>query len=154
MRHNQSIIRRQLDARFDKLRPVMHLAKPQAGWIRAIRQSLGMSAAQLADRMGVSQPRIIAMEHGEAQGAINVKTLQRAAEALNCTLVYVLVPNEPLEQVVHDRSIRVAAERVANVEHTMRLENQPTPAEARDAQLREVAESLVAHTPRFLWNRR
>lgn len=151
----KSIIRRQLDARFEKLRPVANFAsKPSAGWVRSIRQGLGMSTAQLAARIGVSQPRIVAMEHSEAQGAINLKTLQRAAEALDCTLVYALVPNKPLEQVVRDRARAVAAAQLATVEHTMRLENQPSGDEARDAQLRDAAEILIAENPRALWNHR
>jgi len=113
-----------------------------------------MNAAQLADRMQVSQPRIIAMEHSEAMGAVTLKTLQRAAEALNCTLVYALVPKEPLEQVVHNRALNVAAERIANVEHTMRLENQPTSAESQDQRVREVAETLVERASSTLWNHR
>ncbi len=155
MRKNTAIARRQLDTRFAKLRPLALLAgKPPVGWIRVIRQGLGMSAAQLAERMGVSQPRIIALEHSEAAGAITLKTLQRAAEALNCTVIYALVPKEPLEQLVHHRALNVAAERLANVEHTMRLENQPTSAESQDRHLREVAETLVAQAPRTLWNHR
>lgn len=155
MRQNTAIVRRQLDTRFAKLRPLVHFAsKPPAGWIRAIRQGLGMNAAQLADRMQVSQPRIIAMEHSEAMGAVTLKTLQRAAEALNCTLVYALVPKEPLEQVVHNRALNVAAERIANVEHTMRLENQPTSAESQDQRVREVAETLVERASSTLWNHR
>jgi predicted DNA-binding mobile mystery protein A len=155
MRQNTVIVRRQLDARFAKLRPLVHLAsRPPAGWIRAIRQGLGMNAAQLADRMQVSQPRIIAMEHGEAMGAVTLKTLQRAAAALNCTLVYALVPKEPLEQVVHNRALHVAAERIAHVEHTMRLENQPTSAESQDQRVREVAETLVERASSTLWNHR
>lgn len=113
-----------------------------------------MNAAQLAERMGVSQPRIIALEHSEAVGAVNLKTLQRAADALDCNLYYVLVPKEPLEQVVHLRAKSVAAERLANVEHTMRLENQPTSPESQDKNLQEVAETLVAQSPQLLWNHR
>ena len=149
------MLRRHLDARFAKVRPLRLLAsKPATGWIRTIRQALGMNAAQLAGRMGVSQPRIIALEKSEAAGAVNLKTLQRAADALDCNLFYVLVPKEPLEQVVHVRAQSVAAERLANVEHTMRLENQPTSPESQDRNLQEVAETLVMQSPQLLWNRR
>ena len=152
MRSNMAISRRHLDARFGKMRPTTRFSKPAGGWIRAIRQSLGMTAEQLADRMRVSQPRITALEHGEAAGAVNLKTLQRAAQALNCTLIYALVPNQSLERMVRDRALQVAAERLPAVEHTMRLEDQALPLEARKSQLREVADALVRQAPRSLWN--
>ncbi len=94
------------------------------------------------------------MEHGEAKGAVTLKTLQRAAEALNRTPVYALVPKEPLEQVVHNRALNVAEERIANVKHTMRLENQPTSAASPDQRVREVAETLVERASSTLWNYR
>lgn len=111
------------------------------------RRPTGGSDANLA-------ASFIAMEHGEAKGAVTLKTLQRAAEALNRTPVYALVPKEPLEQVVHNRALNVAEERIANVKHTMRLENQPTSAESPDQRVREVAETLVERASSTLWNYR
>lgn len=152
MPRNTATARRQLDVRFQAMRPVARFSKPASGWIRAIRQSLGMTAAQLAARMGVSQPRIVALEHSEAEGAVNLKTLQRAAQALNCTLVYALVPREPLEQMVHQRALEVAADRLASVQQTMRLEDQEV-SDDEKTHLHEVAENLAKYAPRSLWTR-
>ncbi len=151
MRQNTSLVRRHLDAKLARLRPTVRLAKPPAGWIRAIRQSLGMSSAQLGARMGISQPRVTMLEHGEAAGAITLKTLQRAAEAMNCTLVYALVPNTPLEQMVRERARQVAAEHQAIAEHTMALEDQPVAGTARKEQLAEAAAALVSKGSSALW---
>ncbi len=151
MTQNRSLARRHLDAKLATLRPTALFARPQTGWIRTIRQSLGMNAAQLAARMRVSQPRITMLEHGEAAGAINLKTLQRAAEALNCTLVYALVPNEPLEQMVRERARHVAAEHLAAAEHTMLLEDQRVPAEVGEEQLAETTDALVKNGSHALW---
>jgi predicted DNA-binding mobile mystery protein A len=77
--------------RFAKLKPVTtEASRPPRGWI------LGMITAQFAKRLGVAQPRIIELERGEADGNITLKSLQRAAEALGCRLVYTLVPERPL----------------------------------------------------------
>jgi predicted DNA-binding mobile mystery protein A len=154
MRQNTSLVRRHLDARLARLRRSALSTKPPAGWIRAIRQSLGMSTAQLGARMGVSQPRVTMLEHGEAAGSITVKTLQRAAEALNCTLVYALVPKEPLEQMVRARARRVAEEHQAIAEHTMALEDQRVPHSARKEQVAEAAAALVSNASRALWRGR
>ena len=111
-----------------------------------------MNAEQLGNRMGVSQPRVIALEHGEAAGAINLKTLHRAAKALNCTLVYALVPNESLEQMVRKQAHEVAADHLDAAEHTMALEGQASPADRRE-RLTETIDALMKSGSRALWRK-
>ncbi|KRP85840.1 hypothetical protein AOQ72_04145 [Bradyrhizobium yuanmingense] len=90
---------RHLDSRFATLRALSHSQRPPKGWIRAIRDALGMTTAQYAKRLGVSQPRIVELERSEQGGSVTLNTLQRAAEALGCRLVYVLVPERPLAEL-------------------------------------------------------
>src|ERR1700733_8972783 len=115
---------RHLDKRFAALRPIAKGARPPKGWLRAIRDALGMTTAQFARRLGVSQPRIIELEQSEVSGGVTLNTLQRAAEALGCRLVYALIPEQPLADTVRERAELVAQRQSAFVEHTMRLENQ------------------------------
>jgi predicted DNA-binding mobile mystery protein A len=115
---------RHLDKRFAALRPLTESARPPKGWLRAVRDALGMTTAQYARRLGVSQPRIIELEQSEASGGVTLNTLQRAAEALGCRLVYVLAPEKPLSDTVRERAETVATRQLADIEHTMRLENQ------------------------------
>lgn len=129
-------------------------ARPPTGWIRAIRQALGMSATDLAVRMGLSKARVLAIEKSEAVGALNLDTLHRAAEALDCTLVYALIPRKPLDQTVQERALEVAAEHLSAVDHSMRLEDQGVGGQAAQRQLHEVAGDLVRRSPRSLWKRR
>src|SRR5487761_199273 len=82
--------RRQLDDRFAALPSAEWFAAPTRGWIKAIREALGMSSEQLAKRLGVKQPTVAAIERSETRGTIELATLRRAAEALDCTLVYAL----------------------------------------------------------------
>jgi predicted DNA-binding mobile mystery protein A len=148
---NPAFVRKHLDARFKRLSPLDTFAKPPGGWIRSIRQGLGMTTSQLADRMRLSQPRVTAIEQSEAEGAINLKTLERAAAALNCTFVYAFVPNETLDEMVRKRALGVAADRLGVAEQTMRLENQGVPRD--DSQLRDMAADLIRRAPRSLWNK-
>src|SRR5487761_713376 len=127
--------RQQLDERFAALPPAERLAAPTRGWIKAIREALGMSSEQLAKRLGVKQPTVAAIERSETRGTIELATLRRAAEALDCTLVYALVPNRKLATTVKDRARKVAAGRLKAVEHSMLLENQALPAAERDARI-------------------
>jgi predicted DNA-binding mobile mystery protein A len=143
---------RHLDKRFMSLRPLAESPPPPKGWLRAIRNALGMTTAQYARRLGVSQPRIIELEQSEAHGSVTLHTLQRAAEALGCRLVYALVPEKPLANVVHERADLVARRQLASVEHTMRLEDQAVQdKKAREELHRQSVEELLRR-PARLWD--
>lgn len=131
--------RARLDARLLVLQPVERFRPPAMGWIRAIRDALGMSGAQLARRLGISPQSANALEKSEAGGTIQLDTLRRAAEALDCTLVYALVPNTSLETAVTQRARSVATRDLQRVAHTMKLEDQETGA----AGMEERVESYV-----------
>jgi predicted DNA-binding mobile mystery protein A len=141
--------RSSLDNRFKEIRPVIRFVSPVRGWIKAIREGLGMSSAQLAKRLSVKQPSVVAMEQSEAAGTIQLATLRRAAEALNCTLVYALVPNKPLEAMVRDRARTLALRQRAPIEHSMLLENQEVSAKGSAARLDEFVREM---NPRRLWD--
>jgi predicted DNA-binding mobile mystery protein A len=141
--------RAHLDKRFKELRPVTRYNSPVRGWIKAVREALGMTTAQLAKRLGVKQPSIVAIEQSEARGTIELATLRRAAEALDCTLVYALVPNKPLEAMVRDRAYLFARKRRKAVEHSMMLEDQEV--KVRESQSR--LDDIVRETnPRLFWD--
>ena len=131
--------RKQLDKRLAVLRDSDALARPPRGWIKAIREALGMTTAQIASRMGVSQPRAVEIEKAEQQGAITLDTLERAARALDCRLVYALVPRQALEDMVMERARGIALKRLAVTGHHMALEAQAI----SDADAREQFEQLL-----------
>lgn len=116
--------RRELDRKFNEadLDPVRAL--PRSGWIRAIRGALGMSQAVLAEHLGVSAAAVNKLEHAERRGGITISKLAEVAAALDCTLVYALVPNSTLEQTVIAQASKVAAEMLGYVARTMALEAQ------------------------------
>jgi predicted DNA-binding mobile mystery protein A len=141
--------RRALDR---QLQPFVDLAPrptPVLGWIRAIRDALGMSGADLARRLGVSQPTITQLEKSETAGTIQLDTLRRVAAAMDCRLVYALVPNESLDGIVRRRARSVAERELAATDQSMRLEAQTPPAELRDDLVAERAEELI--DTRRLW---
>ena len=115
-----------LDSHFDDWQPLRELARPPRGWIRAVREALGMSAAALAGRLGITAGAVIRLEQSEAADRARLETLRRAADALGCDLVYLLVPRRPLSAVVRDRARELANAQIAAVEQTMRLEDQAT----------------------------
>lgn len=105
------LIREQLDHSLAKLKPLGQTVRPVQGWLRAIRTGLGMSGVQLAGQLGVTPPRVVEMEKSEVEGAISLKVLERAAEAMGCVLVYALIPRAgTLEQTVRDQAKSALAE--------------------------------------------
>jgi predicted DNA-binding mobile mystery protein A len=124
-------------------------AVPVRGWIKAIREALGMTTSQLANRLNVKQPTVVALEQSEAKGSIELATLRRVAEALDCTLVYALVPQKPLETMVRDRARIFARRRRAPIEHTMLLEDQAVSEKDAEKRLDEI---LRDTNPRLFWD--
>jgi len=115
-----------LDSHFDEWQRLRGLARPPRGWVRAIREALGMSAETLGERLGTTAGAVSRLEQSEAADRIRLDTLRRAADALGCDLVYLLVPRRPLTAVVRDRARELAHRQVAATEQTMRLEDQAT----------------------------
>jgi predicted DNA-binding mobile mystery protein A len=125
--------------------------RPPRGWVRAIRDALGMSSRQLAARMGLKQPTITALEKSEEMETVSLKTLRQAAEALNCQLVYALVPKATLEETVKARARELADEHLARAHHTMRLENQALRARDLAEERERIAQSLLQGRASRLW---
>jgi len=146
-----ALARKHLERRLGVLRAI-DATRPAKGWVRAMRDALGMTAAQLAARLGVVQSRITALEQAEANDAITLKSLRQAAEALDCTLVYALVPKKPIEDLLRDRAAEVADEQLARTHHSMRLEDQALDPRDLNAARTALVNDLV-HDPRRLWER-
>ena len=56
------ILLRTLAHKMGNLAQLRDAQPPKQGWISAVRRALGMTAKQLAERVGLSQPRIAKME--------------------------------------------------------------------------------------------
>jgi predicted DNA-binding mobile mystery protein A len=89
------------------------------------------------------------LEQSEAKGSIELATLRRVAQALDCTLVYALVPNATLEATVRARARAFARGRMGPVEHTMALEDQKVGAKDTEAWLDEIVREK---NPRLFWD--
>lgn len=147
----RQMARRQLDRRAAQLRDVSAeaLARPQAGWVRAIRDALGMSSRDLAARLGVTSMAVSKLEASERAGTVGLDTLRRAADALGCDLVYALVPRVPLEEAVRRQAVTVARAELGPVATTMALEDQAVDAPATARLLADRVAELV--DSRALW---
>jgi predicted DNA-binding mobile mystery protein A len=148
----EALARKNLERRLAPLRKTNDFVRPPRGWIKAIREALGMTTAQLAQRIGLSQPRIPQVEKAETDGAVTLKTLRQVAEGLNCTLVYALVPNQPLDDMLRERARQLADGQLARTHHTMKLENQALEPHDLKAERERLIDELLRGSPRRLWD--
>ena len=147
----RAIARKKLDNRLNLLQNEGVLARPPRGWIKAIREALGMTTAQLGKRLGVSQPRILAIEKAESLGTIKLETLERAAQALDCRLVYALVPRTSLESMIEDRARALARERLRSTSHSMALEDQRVDKADEEEHLERLVRKRLDQSGSALW---
>ncbi|ABS70145.1 mobile mystery protein A (plasmid) [Xanthobacter versatilis] len=145
-----ALARKQLERRLAPLRG-LSLAVPPRGWMKAIREALGMSSRQLAARMGAAPSRVPAIEKAEVSGATTIRTLREAAAAMNCTFVYAFVPIKPLDDLLRERAAEKAGRDVTRLDHTMQLENQALLRPDLEDERRRLMEILLADSPRRLW---
>jgi len=148
----RDLARKHLDKRLSQWRSTSEFACPPRGWIRAIREAIGMTAAQLAARLNVSQPRVFALENNEVRGALTLETISRVAQGLNCTFVYALVPNTSLEDMVMVQAQKKVAERLARVDHTMKLEAQGLSGAEIAAERERIVNEILKGNLRGLWD--
>ena len=141
--------RSNLDERFRELGLVNRYSPPVRGWIKAVREALGMTTEQLGKRLCIKQPTLVAIEQSEVKGSIELATLRRVAGALDCTLVYALVPNKPLEVAVRERARAFLRKRRAPIEHSMLLEDQSVKGKDAEARLDEIVRET---NPRLFWD--
>jgi predicted DNA-binding mobile mystery protein A len=144
--------RQGLDQRYLELPPLEAFQRPAEGWLRTIRLALGMTTAQFAERYGRPQSRICTLEQAELTGAVSLKTLAEAADALDCDVVYAVIPRRPLDDIVRERAERLAL-RQAEIEDRLhgRDANAPTPDCHIDLEAR--VQQLLSGKLSLLWRR-
>jgi predicted DNA-binding mobile mystery protein A len=134
-------------------RQVLGVVPPVGGWIRAIREAIGMTNAQLAKRLGRRAPQTIEdMQQSEAAGTIKLDTLRQLAESMGCRLVYAIVPVKPLDEIRRDRALEVARRTLGRTAHSMKLEAQDVGSKEEQRALERQVEKLLAGNPRRLWD--
>ncbi len=142
----------QLDEVLKGFEPLGRLLRPHSGWVRTVRQALGMSTTQLAKRLGTSQQAVSKLERGERDGTATIASLTRAAQALNCKFVYALVPRKSLQDTLDQQARNIAKRRIHSVSHTMRLEAQGITPQLEEQRLHELETELRTRMPRYMWD--
>ncbi len=147
----KKLMQEQLQEQFKQLSGASQVTKPKSGWIRVIRDALGMSGEALAKRLNCSQANVTALERRERTSKISLEALDQAAKVLNCKLVYFLIPNEPLNKILENRAKLIAKRKIDLVNHSMSLEQQGLTSKQLQQQERDLIEELLQGNPKNLW---
>lgn len=127
-------------------------AQPRAGWLRAVREAIGMTQAQAGARIRISRQSVQDFEEAEVKRRITLESLDRMAEALGCRLVYALVPRSgTLEDLRKRQAEKVARELLERTDHSMKLEAQGVTDAERERQRKRLASDLLRGSSRKLW---
>lgn len=127
---------------------------PPEGWLVTLRKALGMSGPQLAKRLDLTKAAIYQAERKELEGAISIKQLQKLATSMNCKLVYAIVPNKPVNEIVFDQAELKAASIVERASIHMGLEKQSLTKKQIQEEVIRVATELANDMPSDLWDKR
>lgn len=150
---DKKLLREQLDNKLSKLREFSVQGLTSIGWIKTIREALGMTSKDLASRVGVNQSRIIHMEQAEVDGNIKISTMKKVADALEMDFVYALVPRTSLNDMVKEQARLLALKKMKRLDHTMRLEMQELSSEEKEKALKDMIDKILIDELKDFWRK-
>ena len=142
---------KQLDERLRPIRKLTSRDVPKGGWIRSLRSALGLAGVDLARRLGIAPSSVAALENSEAAGTVSLNTLRKAAAAMDCDLVYAIVPRSSIGKVLERRANEKAEAMLRHVGQSMNLEAQGVIDDADRELYREVLVETLLQKPSALW---
>jgi predicted DNA-binding mobile mystery protein A len=150
---NNKLQFQQLNEKMDQLNGMQHVIVPPIGWIKAIRNGIGMSMEQLGRKLSITKQGVMDIEKREMEGAITIKAMQEIAKAMDTEFVYGFVPNAgSLEQMIETRALEIAKTIVLRTSTTMKLEDQANSKERIEKAIKERAKEIINKTPKILWD--
>ncbi len=149
----KTLIRQQLESKMSSFSVLQNMKSPPTGWIKAVRDALGMSLEQLGTKLSTTKQGVLDMERREKNGSITLNTLEQAAKALDMELVYGFVPKDgSLEALIDRKAKELATEIVLRASNTMKLEDQENTSSRIAKAIEERADIIKRETPKILWD--
>ncbi|MDE0119046.1 MAG: mobile mystery protein A [Bdellovibrionales bacterium] len=130
--------------------------RPPSGWLKAVRGALGINTRQLAKKCGVQHSSILKIEKSEVQGKASIESLKKIASAMNCQLVYAIVPKigyNSLEKIIDHQAEILAHKLIKKADHTMQLEAQGTSSREIKNQIKKLAKELKDKMDSRIWEK-
>ena len=150
---NNKLQFQQLNEKLNQLTGLQHVIIPPIGWIKALRNGIGMSMEQLGKKLSITKQGVMDIEKREKEGAITIKSMKEIAKAMDMQFVYGFVPNAgSLEQMIESRALEIATKIVERTSTTMKLEDQTNSRKRIENAIKERATEIINKTPKILWD--
>ena len=143
----------------DKLTTIKRFSVPKLGWIKTLRTALSMSGASLARRLGLHRSIVSYLERAEHEGSITLKKLQQVAQAMDCELIYALVPkataghSKPLVADILQKQAHLKASKIVNrASNQMIMESQELNSEVLKREVARLSKQMLDDLPKDFWD--
>jgi predicted DNA-binding mobile mystery protein A len=100
----------------------------------------------------MSETAVRSAENNEAKGRVQLNTLSKLADALDCEVLYALVPRSTLQCTVEQQAERIASELVGRVATSMKLEEQGTSRVEELHSVESMKAEILRKLPANFWN--
>ena len=143
----------QLNSKMLAFASLQKVAPPPVGWLKTVRNTLGMSLQQLSNKLSITKQSMQEIEQREKEGSITIKSLREAAKALDMELVYGLVPVDgSLEELIDRKAREMATQIVMRTSNSMKLEEQENSKQRIEKAIEERAAIIKNEMPKSLWD--
>lgn len=138
---NNTILK-QIDRRIEAIRSSKDKTHVREGWIKYMRQALGLTMQELAQRVGLPASNIAQAEKREVEGKITLDLLNRMAHAMDCEVVYSIVPKTDIHTFIRTKALEKARAVLTDADLHMALEDQKVTG-ARDERIERLAQKFI-----------
>ncbi len=143
----------QIDRYLSLYSHIKELPPPKSGWVKYIRNALGMTTQQLANRLKVTRANVARIEQAEMHNGITLKALSNVAQAMNCRLVYAIVPNTTIKQIIEEQARKYVKKHLNEVSYHMALESQTVKdKKALEAQIEDLVQKFLSKSTKAIWD--
>lgn len=132
---------------------LLKVSPPPFGWIKFLREALGISLMQLGKKMSMTQQGISAIERREKDGTVTLNSLKEIANAMDMQFVYAIIPKDgTLDSLVERKARALATQIVLRTSNTMKLEEQGNSDARIEKAIKEKTEEFRREMPSILWD--
>jgi transcriptional regulator with XRE-family HTH domain len=98
-----------------------------------VREAVGLTQLDVSSKAGIKRQSYAQFENAEERGSISIASLRRAAEAMDCELVYYVLPRGSVAGSYAGLALSrdPMARHLSATDQSMRIEGQSGPNETR-----------------------
>ena len=120
--------------------------------MRSIREALGMTQEQLAERSSLTQSMIAEIENGKRPN-LNLSTIRKLAEGLSCEPIVQILPKKDIPEIVNDQIQKIAQKLISTSSGSAAIELQLPSQKVIDDELKKIRQFLKQKGTSMIWQK-